>query len=728
MTRSHFATSALILLVVLFGLTLTLPLTASVATETHSPSDSHAPPPLGLRLPEGENEARKGGLPQRERAEEEEEEEDELFGDMDPKTLAAVLLEAMNKPYGERRNGGVEDRRKEKERGEEENEGERQEEEKEKGEEVRAVLDEGADRNRDGREELELVMAAAAAQGKEERERDEEEERKRVQEEEERLTEKVTSRTTSQTIPVKEEQPPAEGERGEEVGVQEVGAREDAQQGPPTSQETQQEEQLSPEEVQNLQSMLEELQNYNTANKRERESQAQEQRGRESRGYSQDDTDQALIHNQIKPKAKGYPRAMSKKLKWQEEMQKALNMPTYRGGNFMDDFDNNLARPAAEEEDDDDDDEEMLSPEEEERRAKEEQEEVRRQAAEAQRAKAEEEKLADIASDMLLQYMVKQDKGKYQNKKTLLSNAAEDKRSDEEVSEDDDIDAQTIDKLIEMSSKLHLPADDVVDIISDVEKKKKKDAPETLPWQRPLQRPLVYPAAKAIDAQPSPPRYPTLKQPLPAINPLKAWFKDKSSIKPSNQDQNLWIKPQQKSFRTSSNYPTYPFYQQKPYRGYYPIYFPPPKPKPRYYAKPSFTLNDLLSNSLDYDFDFPPKRRYRPWVQPRPRKPPAALRRNLYYPNYSNYPNYLLPPHPRTYNPLPVPMPKPRSSPSRGQVQPRHRHGYYYQAPSAPLVTRDQDYYGMQGIGMGPQQQDSDEDLENYIQQVFMKPRPRMFQ
>ncbi|XP_014062666.1 neurosecretory protein VGF [Salmo salar] len=721
MMWSHFATSALILLVVLLRLTLTLPLTASVATETHSPSDSHAPSPLGLRPAEGENEGRKGGLPQRERAEE----EDELFGDMDPKMLAAVLLEAMNKPHGERRNG-VEDGSKEKESGKEENERERQEEEK--GEEVRAALDEeGADRDRDGREELELVMAAAAAQGKEERERDEEEEeeRKRAQEEEEeRLTEKVTSHTTSQTIPGKEKRPPAEGERGEEVGVEEVGAREDAQQGPPTSQETQQEEeeeQLSPDEVQNLQSMLEELQNYNTANKRERE--AQEQRGRESRGYSQDDTDQALIHNQIKPKAKGYPRAMSKKLKWQEEMQKALNMPTYRGGNFMDDFDN-LARPAAEE-----DDEEMLSPEEEERRAKEEQEEVRRQAMEAQRAKAEEEKLADIASDMLLQYMVKQDKGKYQNKKTLLSNAAEDKRSDEEVvSEDDDIDPQTIDKLIEISSKLHLPADDVVDIISDVEKKKKKDAPETLPWQRPQQRPLVYPAAKAVNAQPSHPRYPTLKQPLPAINPLKAWFKDKSSIKPSKQD--LWIKPQQKSFRTSSNYPTYPFYQQKPYRGYYPIYFPPPKPKPRFYAKPSFMLNDLLSNSLDYDFDFPPKRRYRPWVQPRPRKPPAALRRNLYYPNYSSYPNYLLPPHPRTYNPLPVPvpMPKPRSSPPRGQVQPRHRHGYYYQAPSAPLVTRDQDYYGMQGIGMGPQQQDSNEDLENYIQQVFMKPRPRMFQ
>ena len=215
MMWSHFATSALILLVVLLRLTLTLPLTASVATETHSPGDSHAPSPLGLRPTEGENEGRKGGLPQRERAEE----EDELFGGMDPKTLAAVLLEAMNKPHGERRNG-VEDGRKEKERGKEENERERQEEEK--GEEVRAALDEeGADRDRDGREELELVMAAAAAQGKEERERneEEEEERKRAQEEEERLTEKVTRHPTSQMSPGQEKRPPAEGERGEEVGV-----------------------------------------------------------------------------------------------------------------------------------------------------------------------------------------------------------------------------------------------------------------------------------------------------------------------------------------------------------------------------------------------------------------------------------------------------------------------------------------------------------------------------
>ncbi|KAL0970013.1 hypothetical protein UPYG_G00235920 [Umbra pygmaea] len=723
MTQCRFATSALTLQVVLLGLTLTLPLATAipVASETHSSNDSSAPPPPDVRLPEGEmddREGREGGLAQSKRAEEEQEQEDEeLFGDMDPKMLAAVLLEAMNKPHRERTDGGVEDARKKEVRGVEKNEGEVLEDEN--GEEARALLDEeGADRDRDGREELELAMAAAAANGKEEQQREEEEERKRAQEEEDRLTEKVTSRTTSQILPVKEKQPPADSEQVELGVSKEVGAREETRQGPPTSQETQQaeeEEQLSPEEVQKLQTMLEELQNYNTANKRERDSQAEEKRERASRGYIQDG-----------PNAMGYPLAMSKKkLKWQEETQKALTLPTYRGGNFMDDFEDNLAHPT--EDEDEGNEEEVLSPQEEERRAKEEQEEVRRQAAEAQRAKVEEEKLADIASDMLLQYMVKQDKGKYSDqKKTLMSNAAEDKRSDEEISEDDDIDPQTIDKLIEISSKLHLPADDVVDIISDVEKKKKKDAPENLPWQRAQQKTLVFPVASAADVQPSPPRYPNLKKPPVGINPLKAWFKDKSSIKPMKPDQNLWIKPQQMSLQTSSssyNYPTYPFFQQKPYRGYYPMYFTPPKPKPRYYTKPSISLNNLLSNSLDYNFDFAPKRRYRPWLQPRLRKPPAALRRNLFYPNY------LLPARPRAYNhlPVPLPMPKPRSSSLRSpvQIQPHGRHGYYYQVPAAPLVTRDQDYYGM---GDQQQQQDSNEDFENYIQQVFMKPRPRMFQ
>ncbi|XP_062305781.1 neurosecretory protein VGF, partial [Osmerus eperlanus] len=682
----------------------------------------------GPTAPHGEGEPREGGpLVRGEEVERGKEEEDELFKDVDPRTLAAVLLQALNKPEGGRWTGGE---------GEEEKKEEQEKEE-------RAA--EGADRDRDGRQELELVMAAA--QGKEEREREEEEEKKKAQEEEERLTEKVTSRTSSQTVPVKKEQAATladggEGEGGgggEEVTGKEVGAREE---------EEEEEEQLSPEEVKNLETMMEEFQSYSTANKREREREMEKEREeernreslvqRESRGYSQE-KDQGLLENEIKSKPNGHQLALSKKkLKWQEETQKGLNFPTFRGGNFMDDFDNNLAQrqhpaPAPAEEDaEEEEEEEALSLEEEEARARAEQEEVGRQAAEAQRAKAEEEKLADIASDMLLRYMVKQDRGgrKYadKNRKKALSfsdgNAAEDKRSDEEAvaggDDDDDIDPQTIDKLIEISSKLHLPADDVVDIISDVEKKKKKDAPggpeggAGSPWLRPLV------VSNSVQDFPSLPRSSSPKQASPPVNPLKAWFKEKLPMKHSQQDP--WVAKPPKPFlgpSTSypSSYPSFPAYQ-KPYRGYYPVYFPPPKPpKSRYYQKPQapLSLSDFLGNSLDYELDFSPKRRYHAWVQPRQRKPPSpsSLRRNLYFPSYA------LPPRQRTFSPYPVPAPKPRA-PSWGQG--RRRPAYFYPPPAPPLVSREEDYYGQ-----AAPRSDSTEDLENYIQQVLRK-RPRMFQ
>uniref|UniRef100_A0A667WQN8 VGF nerve growth factor inducible n=1 Tax=Myripristis murdjan TaxID=586833 RepID=A0A667WQN8_9TELE len=336
----HDASSALTLLILLTGASF-LNLSTSSPVNTLRLTDSlHRVSSSGLavvgnreRRAEENGSMQTGGEGVEE--EEEDEDEDELFKDVDPKTLAAVLLEALNKPQMERRREGDEGEGTEEEEKEEREEATK---ENEKAKEVRAMDGVNRDRDRNGRQELELMMAA---QGREEREREEEEERRKAQEEEEKLTERVTSRTISQT-----------------------------------------------------------------------------------------------------------------------------------------------------------DEEEVLSPEEEEARAKAEQEEVRRQAAEAQRAKMEEEKLADIASDMLLQYMVKQNNGnrkdRDQNRKySSLSNAAEDKRSDEEqevMEEDDDIDPQTIDKLIEISSKLHLPADDVVDIISDVEKKKKKDVPPEMasPWQRPL--------------------------------------------------------------------------------------------------------------------------------------------------------------------------------------------------------------------------------------------------
>lgn len=577
------------------------------------------------------------------------EEEDDLFKDIDPKTLAAVLLEAINKP----REGVV---------GKEDKTREMNDTEKEE----RAI--QGASRDRDGYKELEMIMATAGAQGIEER--DDDEERKR--EEEERLTEKVNSHTTSQTVPV----------IVQDMVTKEVVNKE-GQQETERGTDQENEEQINSEELKNLETMLEEFQSYSTTRKRERDSSSFGER--ESRGDYFDFLDRnGFMNNEIKPKPKGYDLVQSKKkLKWQEELEKDKNRPLSKGGNYMDDFNDNL------DQDNGEDDEELLSPEEEEARAKAEQEEVRRQAAEAQRAKAEEEKLADIASDMILQYMVKQDGKKYKD-----NNAAEDKRSEEEGTNDnDDLDPQTIDKLIEISSKLHLPADDVVDIISDVEKKKKKDAPENLQWQRPLTAPSTPAVPSAVFRTAS-----SSKPPKPNITPLKAWLMERASVKPNKQD--FWIK-QQRPFWT---YPSNRFYQ-RPYSRYYPIYMPPPKPKQRYFAKNPFSLNEILRNSLDYDFNYPLKQKYRPWTKNRLRAPPVFWR-NLYYPNY-------IVPSSQTFQAAPIP--KPWSAM-------RHRPAYYYSAP-ASVLTRQEDFYNQ----VQPPQRDSDEGLDNFIEKVLLK-HPHMFQ
>lgn len=674
---------------------------------------------------DGQKKDEEGQLPKREA-----EEEEELFKDVDPKTLAAVLLEAINRSQGERRKEG------EEHDGMEENMkaevGDVRKEESYR--EVSAM--EGADRDRDGRQELDLLMAA---KGKEQ-EREEEEERKKAQEEEEKMTEKVTSHTTSQTIQVQTEQQPA---RPDAVPQQEPNS---SDQGI-----NEEEEQLSPEELKSLETMMKEFPRLNTASKREDNS---EQNQRESRGYSS--------YNNVIPVNKGSDLAMSKKkLKWQEETQKGLNFPTFRG-NFMDDFednnfgDSNAAQsqlPVEQEvmEDDEpeeeevEEDEEVLSPEEEEARAKAEQEEMRRQAAEAQRAKMEEEKLADIASDMLLRYMVKQNNG---NKKysSSLSNAVEDKRSDEEqeLTEEDDIDPQTIDKLIEISSKLHLPADDVVDIISDVEKKKKKDVPPemTSHWQRPL-TPLSSSLSPSIGFSPSristnQNSFPISKQPSPAVNHLKTWFQEKPPAKsqdlwsklakPLLANQNLWPKPQKplsikqdlwlKSPKAVwSGYPFYPYtyptyYQRKPYPDYHPLYFPPPpRPKPRYFIPKTHAISNFLGNSIEDAYTFPPKRHYHSWVQPRLRKPPPGLQQKPYYTSYP------LPLYPRTFQAVPIPKPR---SPSRMPVIPPKQKQFYYAAP-APAVMRSEDYYLA-----GKQTDRSNHDnLEKYIQQILLK-RPQI--
>ncbi|XP_045921252.1 neurosecretory protein VGF [Micropterus dolomieu] len=722
----HNSSSGLTLLVLLTGATffhLSTPNSINTPGDVNNP---HRDTPPGL-LESGDRQRKDEERQSMQK--EEAEEEEELFKDVDLKTLAAVLLEALNRSQVEKRGEGEErDGRQEELRLKAEN-GEVKKEEAYR--EVSTM--EGADRVRDGRQELDLLMAA---QGKE-HEREEEEERRIAQEEEEKMTEMVTSRTTSQTVQVQTEQQPASPDG--------KGVNRQLQQGPNSPEQgsnEEEEEQLSPEELKNLETMMKEFPRLNTAIKKEGDS---EQIQRESRGYSS--------YNDIIPINKGSDLTMSKKkLKWQEETQKALTFPIFRGGNFMDDFeDSNYAgsNPAQSqlpteqevihdnEPEEEEEDEEVLSPEEEEAQVKAEQEEMRRQAAEAQRAKMEEEKLADIASDMLLRYMVKQHNG-HKKYSSSLSSTAEDKRSDEEVTEEDDIDPQTIDKLIEISSKLHLPADDVVDIISDVEKKKKKDVPLERPshWQRPL-TPLSPSFSSANGVSTSQistikSSSPVSKQPSPAVNLLKTWFQEKSPTKsqdfwskpakPLLANQNLWPKPQKplpvkqelwlKSPKyVGTSYPFYPYkypshYQRKPYPDYYPIYFPPPlRPKQRYYVpKPSLTLNNFLGNSA---FTFPPKRRYHNWVQPQLRTPPAGLQQKPYFTSYP------LPLYPWT-----LPIPKPRAPPRMPVIPPQQKQ--FYDSAPAPAVTRNNDYY----VAGKPHSINRD-DLEKYIQQILMK-RPQM--
>ncbi|XP_070849902.1 neurosecretory protein VGF [Chaetodon trifascialis] len=721
----HDASSALTLMVLLTGaffFHLSTPNPINTPGDVNNP---HKDIPPGLSVSgDGQNKDEERQSLQKEEAEDEE----ELFKDVDPKTLAAVLLEALNHSQVDRRwevqehNGTEEDMRA----------GIGKVKKEESYREVRTM--EGADQDRDGRQELELLMATQ----RKDQEREEEAERKKAQEEEERMTEKVTSRTTSLTIQVKTQQQHANPDGG---GENRQDAAPQQQPNSPTQGSSEEEEQLTPEELKSLETMMKEFPRLDTATKREGDS---KQNQRKSRGYSS--------YN-ILPLNKGSDFAMSKKkLKWQEETQKALNFPTSRG-NFMDDFeDNNYASsnaaqshlPAEQEVNEDDEpesegeeeDEEVLSPEEEEAQAKVEQEEMRRQAAEAQRAKMEEEKLADIASDMLLRYMVKQNNGN--NKYSLsLSNAVEDKRSDEqqEVAEDNDIDPQTIDKLIEISSKLHLPADDVVDIISDVEKKKKKDVPPeiTSRWQQPVT--LLSSSlsstngflASLISANQN--SVPISKQPSPGVNLLKTWFQEKSPTKlqhlrnklskPLLTNQNLWPKPQKpmsikqelwfKSPKSVwTNYPFYPytyssFYQRKAYPDYHPIFFtPPPRPRPHYYVpKPTHSLTKFLGNSMDDAYTFGPKNRYQTWVQPQLRKSPTDLQQK---PHYSSYP---LPLYPRTVHPLP--MPKPRSPPQI-PVIPFQQKQFYYSAPE-PAVTRNEDYY----VGEKQPYSNNRDNLEKYI-------------
>ncbi|KAK5858508.1 hypothetical protein PBY51_002641 [Eleginops maclovinus] len=429
---------------------------------------------------------------------------------------------------------------------------------------------------------------------------------------------------------------------------------------------------------------------------------------RKIRGYFQN-IDLGLQDNEILPPLKGYKAyntqlaRAGKKQHWEENQ--SSNRPS-KGGNFMDDFDDE----GEELEEEVEEEEESLSHMEEEARARAEKQEVLRQQEEAERAREEEQRLADIASDMLLQYMGRKQqpymKARQKSSMGVASNTAEDKRSEEVLPDEDDLDQQMIDRLIEISSKLHLPADDVIEIISDVEEKKKKRKElQMLPTNSnpvaPRFRPLVPPPLAA------PPIYHYTASKNPKKAPYrynksnKKWHKD--NVKSYKQD--YWYKPQkqldywykpQKQFLA---FPSYPYYQ-KPYRAYYPVYFP--YPKAQYYGKPS-PSRDQPFGPQELDLQ-PPRRRHRGggknrghgWrQQPAPRLPLT--------PYISNY----ILPHPRTYQPLPPP--KPITPPRRGRRPP-----FVYQQ-----VTPGDDY---EEDGLVPQL-DSEEELENFIERIYMKRR-----
>ncbi|XP_048372812.1 neurosecretory protein VGF [Sphaerodactylus townsendi] len=183
--------------------------------------------------------------------------------------------------------------------------------------------------------------------------------------------------------------------------------------------------------------------------------------------------------------------------------------------------------------------------------------ESRRQAEEARRAAAEEERLADMASDLLLQYLLKDGEqseeegqqgpqnggggGGWKGSSALLfedeeGNVAEDKRSNEAPEEDDeeaDIDPNTIDRLIELSSKLHLPANDVIDIINDVEKKK-EEVPEPLSKAK---TPATFAPQEKPKKNPAYPLYPQGPKPIQKSYHSPAWQPPRRLPK---EDEDAW--------------------------------------------------------------------------------------------------------------------------------------------------------------------------------------------
>ncbi|XP_074838993.1 neurosecretory protein VGF [Carettochelys insculpta] len=177
--------------------------------------------------------------------------------------------------------------------------------------------------------------------------------------------------------------------------------------------------------------------------------------------------------------------------------------------------------------------------------------ESRRQAEEARKAAAAEERLADLAADLLLRYLLQGAPGELEREREeeeeagaspllfedeeAAAEGAQDKRSEEEEEEETDedwLDPSTVDQLIDLSTKLRLPAGDVADIISGVQKRKKQQqaaAPPRAPrrgspqaqraWNevlRAAQRPAPAPRPRADFPNALAPLLPPRGRPPPA--------------------------------------------------------------------------------------------------------------------------------------------------------------------------------------------------------------------
>ncbi|XP_053575447.1 neurosecretory protein VGF-like [Bombina bombina] len=293
------------------------------------------------------------------------------------------------------------------------------------------------------------------------------------------------------------------------------------------------------------------------------------------------------------------------------------------------------------------------------------------------------EKLAEVAQDMLLQYLLnggenvedqdedeKEKEGEAEEvedylgsdfvggQRPLFEDEEEENVQEKRSKEDDgeEVDPQTIDKLIELSSRLHLPADDVVDIISDVEKRKrrkmkKKKARDEIPSRKERTR--------------TPPQsWPEPPKPKPAYYSRRRLEKEQSWNKVPDIDWNKASGPSWNKIDPTWNKVSEPSWNKIQQPSWNKV------KKPSWNKVQQPTWNKVQQSNWNSVYE-PTPRRYRT----RP----------------ATFPNYI---RPRAFQTLPR---------------------YYYKPPS----PQRNDYFD--------EEQDRQEEMENYIERILLT-HPEVFQ